>query len=68
MPEISQIFDRLEEINEDKFDFDGELKKIKNPKTKLGDIIELSDHRILCGDSSKSDDLAKSFLAMKRLV
>lgn len=61
LPEISQIFDRLEEITEDNFDFDGQLKKIQNPKTKLGDIIELGEHRILCGDSSKSGDLAKLF-------
>src|SRR3989338_10967426 len=61
LPEISQIFDRLEEINEDNFDFEAELKKIKNPKTKLGDIIELGEHRLLCGDCSKSEDLARLF-------
>jgi DNA modification methylase len=59
IPEISEILDQLEEAKEDAFDFDGEVKKIKNPKTKTGDIIELGDHRILCGDASKSSDLAK---------
>lgn len=61
MPEISQIFDRLEEITEDNFDIEGELKKIKDPKTKRGDIIELGDHRILCGDCSNPEDLKKLF-------
>ena len=57
--EISKIQDRLEEAKEDTFDFDGEIKKIKNPKTKTGDIIELGEHRILCGDASKPEDLEK---------
>lgn len=61
MPEINDLFDHLEAINEDNFDFDGELKKIKNPKTKFGDVIELGEHRILCGDCSKPEDLAKLF-------
>lgn len=59
IPEINEIFDHLTEVDEDHFDFEGELKKIKNPKTKSGDLIELGPHRLLCGDCSKSDDLAK---------
>ena len=59
IPEISEILDQLEQVNEDQFDFEGEVKKIKNPKTKLGDLIELGVHRLLCGDCSKPEDLAK---------
>jgi len=59
IPEISEILDQLEEAKEDTFDFEGEVNKIKNPKTKPGDIIELGGHRILCGDASKPGDLAK---------
>ena len=59
MPEINQIFDQLEAVNQDNFDFDGEVKKIKNPKTKMGDVIVLGEHRLLCGDCSKPEDLAK---------
>lgn len=47
IPEISEILDQLEEAKEDTFDFEGEVNKIKNPKTKPGDIIELGEHRIL---------------------
>ena len=49
----------MEEAREDVFDFEGEVKKIKNPKTKMGDVIALGEHRILCGDASKPEDLAK---------
>lgn len=61
IPEISEILDQLEEAKEDSFDFEGEVKKIKNPKTKTGDLIELGDHRLLCGDCAKEEDLAKLF-------
>lgn len=59
IPEINEIFDHLEKVDEDHFDFEGEVKKIKNPKTKSGDLIELGPHRLLCGDCSKAEDLAK---------
>lgn len=61
LPEISQVFDQLEQIRQDRFDFEREVKKIKNPKTKKGDLIELGEHRILCGDCSSPDDMAKLF-------
>lgn len=59
VPEINKIFDQLTEVKEDTFDVEGDANKNKNPKTKTGDIIELGEHRILCGDASKSDDLAR---------
>lgn len=31
------------------------LEPPKNPKTKLGDVYELGDHRIICGDSTRND-------------
>lgn len=61
IPEISEILDQLEQVKEDQFDFEAEVKKIKNPKTKRGDIIALGEHRILCGDCSKKDDIEKLF-------
>lgn len=38
----------LTEVEED--DFDGTL--LEEPKAKLGDIYELGDHRLICGDST----------------
>lgn len=61
IPEISEILDQLEEAKEDGFNFEEETKNIKNPKTKLGDLIELGNHRLLCGDCSKPEDMAKLF-------
>jgi DNA modification methylase len=57
--EINNIFDIGKEVKEENFDVDKELKKIKNPKTKLGDIIHLGDHKIICGDSTNPENLKK---------
>lgn len=57
IPEINEIYDHLTKVKEDKSPYDPESNK--NPKTKLGDLIELGPHRLLCGDCSKPEDLAK---------
>lgn len=43
------------------FDPEQELKKIKKAKTQLGDIIELGKHRLICGDSLKTETLERLF-------
>jgi len=35
------------------------LEPTKEPKTKLGDIYELGNHRLVCGDSTMPDDVEK---------
>ncbi|TSC54877.1 MAG: hypothetical protein LiPW30_343 [Parcubacteria group bacterium LiPW_30] len=45
----------------DTFDVEEELKKIKEPKTKLGDIILLGSNKLICGDSTKLETLQKLF-------
>ena len=32
---------------------------VDNPVIKLGDLIELGNHRLLCGDSTKEDDVKR---------
>jgi len=32
---------------------------VENPVIKLGDLIELGNHRLLCGDSTKEDDIKR---------
>jgi DNA modification methylase len=59
--ELSKFWDQDKEIIEDDFNIEKELKKIINPVTKLGNIIELGNHRILCGDSTKEENLKKLF-------
>ena len=44
-----------DEIIED--EFDGELPT--EPISKLGDIYKLGNHRLMCGDSTKKEDVAK---------
>jgi DNA modification methylase len=49
--ELSEIFANSLETENDEFDFDGAVKKIKKPITKTGDIYALGPHRLTCGDS-----------------
>ncbi len=57
--ELDKIFDTELEVKEDGFDVEKELKKIKNPKTKPGDLIKLGDHRLICGDSTDPEVIKK---------
>lgn len=59
--EIGKLTDADKEVVEEDFDVEKELKKIKDPKTKLGDIIVLGKNRILCGDSTDKENLKKLF-------
>ncbi len=59
--ELSKIFDEDREVKEEDFDVEAELEKIKKPKTKLGDIIVLGKHRVICGDSTKPETLDHLF-------
>lgn len=57
-PEISELLDSVIEPKEDD-DFNAEeaLNSIKEPVTKRGDLIQLGSHRVMCGDSSNSNDM-----------
>lgn len=46
------------EVHEDE-DFDVDLATPTVAKSKLGDIYELGDHRLMCGDSTKLEDVEK---------
>ena len=59
--ELSEIFDKDREVEEEDFDVEKELKKIKKPKTKLGDIIVLGKHRVICGDSTDPKVIKRLF-------
>lgn len=45
------------EIVEDDFDIDSAIPE--KPKSKLGDIYQLGNHRLMCGDSTNYDDVNK---------
>ena len=57
--ELAKFWDEDIEVKDDSFDVEKELKKIKEPKTKLGDIIYLGKNKILCGDSTKPENLKR---------
>lgn len=60
--EIGTLLDADKGVDDDDFDEKKELKKIgKTPTTKLGDIITLGKHRVLCGDSTDKENLKKLF-------
>ena len=55
MAEIEKIVEKQTEED----DFDVEANLPEEPKAKLGDIYELGNHRLMCGDSTKEEDVAK---------
>lgn len=47
-------------------DKDDEVPEIPvTPRTQVGDLYELGDHRLLCGDSTKTEDMEKLFRGNK---
>jgi DNA modification methylase len=55
--ELDDIFkvEEEQEIIEDDFD----IEPPEEPKAKLGDIYQLGNHRLMCGDSTNEEDVAK---------
>ena len=51
--------DFKDDFKEDDFDIEEEIGKIDEPTSKLGDIFELGDHILMCGDSTKLEDINK---------
>ncbi|KKU09062.1 MAG: hypothetical protein UX09_C0005G0018 [Candidatus Uhrbacteria bacterium GW2011_GWE2_45_35] len=49
--DLSHLFDDLD-VEDDEFDVDKEVGRIKKPKVKTGDLYQLGRHRLLCGDST----------------
>lgn len=47
------------EAEEDDFDSDEQYESIKEPTTKRGDIWLLGKHRLMCGDSTSTNDVSK---------
>lgn len=55
MPEFSTNEEEEGEAQEDDFNVDDNMPK--NPTSKLGDIYQLGNHRLICGDSTKKEFL-----------
>ena len=57
-----EIDDLLKGINDRRkydFDVDKEVEQIGTPESIPGEIYELGKHRLMCGDSTNADDIAK---------
>lgn len=57
--ELNEIFNDMLEATEDDFDVDKALEEIEEPITQQGDIWILGRHRLMCGDSTKKEDVDK---------
>ena len=55
----SQELDKMLQLEEDDFDADEEVAKIDKPISKLGEIYQLGRHRLMCGDSTKKEDVER---------
>jgi DNA modification methylase len=66
--ELKDIWNENLEAEDDDFDVDKELSKITKPKTKLGDLILMGQHKLYCGDSTDPKSLHKLFGKEKALM
>ena len=57
--DLSAIWDENLEIENDDFNEKKELEKAKTTNIKPGDLFQLSDHFLICGDSHKKETLDK---------
>lgn len=57
--ELAKIMDALVEEVEGLTDEDATPEVPEEPKTKLGDIYQLGNHRLMCGDSCSTNDMEK---------
>ena len=55
----------LGDEDEDEFDPDATYSAINEPKAKLGDVYQLGTHRLMCGDATKAEDVAKLMDGLK---
>lgn len=59
--DLSNVWTENLETENDEFDEEKELGQIKEPKTKVGDLIQLGGHRLICGSSTDPKVLARLF-------
>lgn len=59
--ELVKFWDEDKDTKDDKFDVDKELKQIKTPQTKPGDLIVMGKHKLLCASSTDANAVKKLF-------
>jgi len=53
--DLSDIWDQVLEVENDEFDVEKEIKKIKETEIRPGDVFALGRHKLLCADSTDSN-------------
>lgn len=48
-----------ETVSDDYFDEDKVIEEMAEPRVKLGEVWQLGQHRLMCGDSTSADDVIK---------
>lgn len=66
--DLAKFWDKELEVKDENFDVEKELAKIKKPQTKLGDLIILGNHRLICGDSGNPDVIKRLFGKEKAMM
>lgn len=56
--ELEELLDEIEP-QEDDFDVESAIEEITEPRVKLGEVWQLGEHRLMCGDSTNAEDVAK---------
>ncbi len=59
--DLSHLWNDELEVQDEDFEVEKELKQIKKPKTKIGDLIYLGPHKLICGDSTDPKNLKRLF-------
>lgn len=63
---VDELDDILGKNEEETEIVEDEVPKVpEEPKAKLGDIYQLGNHRLMCGDSTKEEDVAKLMNGVK---
>ncbi len=57
--DLSKEFDKNKEVIEDDFDAEAEAESIIDPVCQMGEVWQLGNHRLMCGDSTSSADVSK---------
>lgn len=57
--DLTHIWDENLTVEDDEFDFEKEVEKVKTPKTKYGDTYQLGDHILRCGYSEDLETVRK---------
>lgn len=55
----SEELDKMFNLEEDEFDAQKEYDQIVEPQTKLGDLYQLGNHKLLCADSTLKESFEK---------